>query len=333
MKRGRAFRAGAAALALAVVVAGYAAWTLFGDRSRPAATETVVIARGATFREITAQLAARGIVAHPLAFRVLARLRGEEGRGEAGEYAFAPHETTDEVLRQLISGSAQIARWVTIPEGFTSRQIAQALADRGLGDALTYERWFLSASLDVDGTRTHGLEGFLFPNTYLIPMPATPATTARIMTDEFRRELPADAARRAGALGLDVPQVITVASLVEREAKVDAERPLMAGVYYNRLRRGMPLQVDATIEYALPAHVAEITRADLALDSPYNTYLHPGLPPTPIANPGRASIQAAFFPARTDYLYYVYKGEGRHAFARTYAEHEANVARYLRASP
>jgi UPF0755 protein len=129
---------------------------------------------------------------------------------------------------------------------------------------------------------------------------------------------------------LSVPQVVTLASLIEREAKADDERALMAGVYYNRLRLGMPLQVDATIEYTFPAHKDVITLDDLARDSPYNTYKHLGLPPTPIANPGRPSLLAAFAPRRSEYLYYVYMGNGHHAFSRTLAEHEANIARYLK---
>jgi UPF0755 protein len=127
-----------------------------------------------------------------------------------------------------------------------------------------------------------------------------------------------------------VPQVVTLASLIEREAKSDDERPLMAGVYYNRLRIGMPLEVDASIEYALPEHHDVITYGDLRIDSPYNTYLHAGLPPTPIANPGTPSLQAAFNPKPSPYLYYVYKGNGHHAFARTLTEQNANIAKYLK---
>jgi UPF0755 protein len=176
---------------------------------------------------------------------------------------------------------------------------------------------------------TPSLEGYLFPSTYLVPVGAAPDRIARILTDQFFHELPANAASKARALGLDVPQVITLASLIEREAQADDERPLMAGVYYNRLRAGMPLEVDATIEYVFPEHHDVITRRDLEIDSPYNTYRHTGLPPTPIANPGKASIDAAFAPEHSQYLYYVYKGNGHHAFAKTLEEHNANVERYL----
>lgn len=321
---------------IAIVIAGIAAlafalgWAAFWDRSSPASDRAVVIPQGATLAGITKLLQERGVIAHPLAFRVLARLDGSETRLEAGEYAFPAHESTAGILRFLVLGRGQIARWITIPEGFTADEVARALAGRGLGDAKGYEAWFMSNSIDLYGTRTRNLEGFLFPETYLIPLPASPEVTTRIMVDEFRRELPADAQAQARKLGLTVPQVITVASLVEREAKADDERALMAGVYYNRLRLRMPLQVDASIEYALPRHAAVITRSDLGLDSPYNTYRYSGLPPTPIANPGRPSIMAAFFPKKSDFLYYVYMGNGHHAFARTYREHSANVSRYLK---
>jgi UPF0755 protein len=223
-----------------------------------------------------------------------------------------------------------MAVWVTFPEGFTARQMAHVLATRGLGSEAAFSHAFLSTGLVLDGVRTRSLEGFLFPSTYLIPTSATPAAVARQLTAQFRTELPADAARRAHRLGLSVPQVVTLASLIEREAKADDERALMASVYYNRLRLGMPLQVDATIEYTFPEHKDVITLDDLARDSPYNTYKHLGLPPTPIANPGQPSLLAAFAPERSDYLYYVYMGNGHHAFSRTLAEHEANVARYLK---
>jgi UPF0755 protein len=219
---------------------------------------------------------------------------------------------------------------VTIPEGFTSEQIATRLQAAGIGDAATFTHAFASDSTVIDGARTKNLEGFLFPDTYLVPVGAPPGEIEQQFETAFSSALPRDAAQRARALHLSVPQVVTVASLVEREAKVDRDRPLIAGVIYHRLQLGMPLEIDATIEYALPHHKTELSRSDLAIDSPYNTYLHAGLPPTPIANPGRASLEAAFHPASTKALYYVYCGGGRHAFADTLAEHQANVARCLR---
>jgi len=328
-------RRAAGALVAVALAAGLAAWwvrgVLFVDRTLPAHDTIVVVPNGATGRDVAALLAERGVVASSLAFDVLARLRGERNAMKAGEYRFAAHRTLAEVLGQVVAGGGQVARWITIPEGFTAREIARRLGAAGVGDAARFEDFFLHEPLDLGPAgKTANLEGYLFPDTYLVPLDATPAQVAALMTARFREELPPGAAALARGLGLTVPQVVTVASLVEREAQADDERALMAGVYYNRLRRGMPLQVDATIEYTFPRHKDVITYADLARSSPYNTYRRTGLPPTPIANPGRPSLLAAFHPQASGYLYYVYKGNGHHAFSRTLAEHNANVARYLR---
>jgi len=298
-------------------------------RTLPEREVRVVVPRGATGHDVARLLAEQHVIVSPLAFEVLARIKREQSAMKAGEFQFAPHRTADEVLRAVVSGGTQIAAWVTIPEGYTAKEIARAFADHGLGREATLDRAFFHGSLTLDGKRTPTLEGYLFPDSYLIPTDADAARIVRILTDAFRERLPRDAAARARALGLTVPQVVTLASLVEREAKADDERPLMAGVYYNRLQRGMPLEVDATIEYTFAHHKDVITYADLASTSPYNTYKHAGLPPTPIANPGGPSLHAAFFPKKSDYLYYVYAGNGRSAFARTLAEHNANVARYI----
>ena len=311
---------------------GGGAWLWYGvyrDRSLPAAETHVVVERGSTFVEIARLLAEKGVISNVTTFRLLAKVRGSETGVRAGEYRFDPHQTQSEVLRALLTGGAQVAVWVTIPEGYTAKEIAQRLADAGAGSAPDLERDFARDGIVVDGARTRGLEGFLFPSTYLVPLGASDAQLESVFTGEFRKELPPDAAARAKALGVTVPQAVTVASLVEREAKADADRPAIAGVIYNRLRIGMPLQVDATIEYALPEHKAALSFADLKIDSPYNTYLHAGLPPTPIANPGRPSLEAAFHPSKSDDLYYVYCGNGRHVFAKTLSEHQANVARCL----
>jgi UPF0755 protein len=321
-----------AAAACAVVALGIAAaagYALYGDRSHPGVATQVIVTRGSTFDQIARQLAVGGVVSNVWTFRILARLRRQDVAVHAGEYRFEPHQTQDAVLRELVSGGAQVAAWVTIPEGYTAAQIAERLAEAGIGPAPSFEREFMRDTLVVDGARTKSLEGFLFPSTYLVPLGAAPAQAAGMLTTQFLKELPADAARRARGLRVSVPQAVTVASLIEREAKSEQDRPRIAGVIYNRLRLGMPLQVDATIEYALPKHKSELSFADLKIDSPYNTYAHGGLPPTPIANPGLPSLEAALHPWKSDDLYYVYCGNGRHAFAKTLAEHQANVARCL----
>jgi len=315
---------------LAVLVGGSWLWYgVYRDKSLPAAETQVVVERGSTFVEIARQLAEKRVISNVTSFRLLAKLRGDETDVRAGEYRFDPHLTQSEVLRALLTGGAQVAVWVTIPEGYTAKQIAERLQEAGVGSATDLERDFLHDRIVVDGAKTRNLEGFLFPSTYLVPLGASGAQIEGILSGEFLKRLPSDAAARAKALGISVPQGVTVASLIEREAKADADRPAIAGVIFNRLRIGMPLQVDATIEYALPEHKAALSFADLKIASPYNTYLHTGLPPTPIANPGRPSLEAAFHPSKSDYLYYVYCGNGRHVFAKTLAEHQANVARCL----
>ncbi|MGP6159445.1 MAG: endolytic transglycosylase MltG [Vulcanimicrobiaceae bacterium] len=331
--RGLGRLAALAAFVLVVLAAAGALWfraAAVVDRSVPVAETDVVVPAGSTASEIAVQLASERVIRSPLVFSLLARAKRLESRIQAGEYRFAAHQTTSEILQRLVTGGQQVAVWVTIPEGFTSKEIAARLEEGGVGNGGVFQRYFLHESIVLDGTRTASLEGFLFPDTYLIPLGASPQAVAQILSDQLRRELPPDAAARAKHLGLTVPQVVTVASLVEREAKSDDERALMAGVYYNRLRLGMPLEVDATIEYTFAHHKDVITLDDLARDSPYNTYEHTGLPPTPIASPGQPSLQAAFHPQASDYLYYVYMGNGHHAFSRTLAEHNANVARYLR---
>jgi peptidoglycan lytic transglycosylase G len=320
-------------LGVGVIVGAASLWfrdAVYIDRALPEQQTDVVIERGSTFSQVVVALNDKHVLGNPLAFRLLARLRHVDGDVKAGEYRFPAHQTSDEVLRRLIRGE-QFAVWVTLPEGYTAREIAQALAARSLGDASAYERIFLhEGGIAIGGKRTPNLEGYLFPSTYLMPIDDTPQRVARILVDQFRRELPADAAARAKRLGRTIPEVVVIASLVEREGKADDERPIIASVIYNRLRLGMPLEIDASIEYTFAEHHDVITKRDLESDSPYNTYRHTGLPPTPIASPGKPSLDAAFGPARSDYLYYVAKGDGHHAFAKTLQEHNTNVARYLK---
>lgn len=318
----------AAVVVIALAVAGFG-YATYGDRSHPAKSSQIVVVRGATFAEIARELAEGGVISNVTTFRALARLRAQEAAVRAGEYRFPPHLTQSEVLHALVTGGAQVAAWVTIPEGFTAAQIADRLQQENVAAAAPFLRNSMTQRLVIDGTRTKSLEGYLFPSTYLVPLGASPQQAAAPMIAEFFRQLPRDAGARARALHVTVPQAVTVASLVEREAKSEVDRPKIAEVIYNRLRLKMPLQVDATIEYALPEHKAQLSFGDLKINSPYNSYTHAGLPPTPIANPGLPSLEAAFNPSKGEDLYYVYCGNGRHVFAKTLAEHQANVSRCL----
>ena len=319
-------------IGVGVIVGAASMWfrsAVYEDRSLPAARTDVVITRGSTFSQVVGALQERHVLSHPLAFRILARLRHVDGDVKAGEYRFPAHQTSDQVLQRLVRGE-QFAVWVTIPEGYTAHEIAKVLAARGLAGADAYDAVFLHHGVVLGRTRTSTMEGYLFPSTYLVPTDDGPEATARILVDQFRRELPADAEARAKALGRTLPEVVTIASLIEREGKADEDRPLIGSVIYNRLRLGMPLEVDASIEYVFAEHHDVITKRDLQIDSPYNTYRHTGLPPTPIANPGKASLDAAFRPAHSDFLYYVAKPDGHSAFAKNLQEHNANVERYLK---
>jgi UPF0755 protein len=239
MKRVRFLMLAVVVVVAAALPAAFFRYLVAVDRTFPRDTLTVIVPSGSTGHDVAALLENSGVIRSARTYDLLARLRGESSAMKAGEFRFGPHRTTAEVLAQVVSGGQQVAVWVTIPEGFTAKEIAQTLAQRDLGDESALEATFLGDSLVLDGSRSANLEGFLFPDTYLIPTAASPAQIAKIMTDQFAAELPPDAAAEAKKLGFTLPQIVTVASLVEREAKADDERPLMAGVYYNRLRLGI----------------------------------------------------------------------------------------------
>jgi UPF0755 protein len=286
----------------------------------PAAAETsVTIARGAGVGAIAAELADAGVVGEPRLFRLYVRLTGAERALTAGEYAFPAGVSTAEVVRMLRDHDVVQYRF-TLVEGWT---VAETFAALAAEEQLTGE---LPAPPP---------EGRLLPDTYFFQRGEARAEVVRRMREAMAVELAAAWAERAPDLPLDGPDdALTLASIIEKETAVAAERDLVAGVFVNRLERGMLLQTDPTVIYALTDGEGPLERAllrrDLEVDDPYNTYVHPGLPPGPIANPGRASIRAAVNPAETDYLYFVADGSGGHAFARTLAEHNANVREWRR---
>ena len=248
-------------LCFGIGAAGWMAYVMYADRSLPSAPVDVIVPDGSTATAIAHQLRLYGVVRSTTAFRALVRMKGLEASLRAGEYRFPAHQTTAEILDELSTAGAQVAVWVTIPEGFTAREIAATLAEHHAGDEGALADYFLKTPLEIEpGVVTINLEGFLFPDTYLMPLQTTPAVLALIMTNQFKTELPKDAGARAKRLHVSIPQVVTIASMIEREAKADDERRLMAGVYYNRLRLNMPLQVDATLEYTFAHHKDVITK-------------------------------------------------------------------------
>lgn len=305
----------------------------------PAEPVAVQIPPEATASEIASLLQEKGIVRSALAFRLLARFTGQEAKLKAGRYVISPGRTPGEILTVLVEGqTAEELVRVTVPEGYTVRQMASLLAAKGI----TSEAEFLTVARNGDlksrffatplppGTQFRW-EGFFFPDTYLF-RPGTPAIEVAQRMLTRMDEVWAEEARMRSETSLNFTprEIVTLASLVEREAKVASERPLIARVFYNRLQANMNLQSCATVQYLLPAPKPRLLEADTRIPSPYNTYLHPGLPPGPIASPGRASLRAALQPGTGDYLYFVAKPDGTHAFSSTYSEHLRNQKRYLK---
>lgn len=301
--------------------------------SGPRTPVEITVAEGASGAEVIAQLHEAGVLRCGTVSRWLLRRSGLEDRILPGTYRLSTNMVPEEAFRVLTEPPppAPTVR-LTIPEGYRLTQIAERVHEalgiperRFLAEANS-GRWSLPPYLPK-GTSTP--EGFLFPETYeFLEHGTTARDVIRRLLEQFGTEagsLPFDLAR---TLGLSPYEVVIVASMVEEEAKLERERPLIAGVIYNRLRAGMPLGIDATLLYDDPTPDGQLSESDLAADTPYNTRLHVGLPPTPISSPGRASLEAALNPAETDYLYYVLCGaDGHHAFGVTLADHERNRAR------
>ncbi len=319
---------------VAVCLAGVAGvvWWRVRPVGGSGGARTVLVRPGESTRHIGERLTEVGLLRDPGALVLAARLRGTAGRLRHGEYKFTPAQSALEIVDTLARGEGILHR-VTIPEGFTVRQIAAAFAAAGLVDrdrfldlALRRGRSLQIATLaelPIDS-----VEGYLFPDTYALPRGLTEEEVLAGLLTRFDAAVGPQLRAAARARGLTLHHLLTVASMIEREARVPEERPIIAGVIYNRLARGMRLEIDATVLYALGRHKEAITTADLATASPYNTYRYAGLPPGPIANPGLASIAAAAVPARSPYLYYVLRPDGSHQFSRTLQEHEDAVRRY-----
>ena len=291
----------------------------------------VDIPSGSGTRTIGDRLVAAGVVRDELTFRAALWLSGEATRLKAGEYRFDRPMTAAEVIGKIVAGDVHLVS-ITIREGLTIAEMAAIVEAQGFGPAAD----FIEAARDpapihaLDASATD-LEGYLFPETYALPRQADARTLVRAMVDGFMREFTPELRQAAEARGLSVRQAVTLASLVEKETAKPEERGTVAAVYSNRLRIGMPLQCDPTVIYAMQlagTYDGNLRRDDLSFDSPYNTYRYRGLPPGPIAAPGRGSIEAAIRPADADYLYFVSRNDGSHEFARTLAEHNRNVQKY-----
>jgi UPF0755 protein len=291
----------------------------------------VEVPAGAGPAAIGRRLVDAGVVRDRSTFRMAVWASGQARNLKAGEYRFSSPLSAPDVVDLLARGEVY-ERPVTFPEGLTIRDMARTYEAAGLGRAASFEQAARDTRdiRDLD-PRATDLEGYLFPETYRLGREVPPGPLVAHMTAQFRKVFTPALRAAAEARGLTVREAVTLASLVEKETAVAEERPLVAAVYLNRRRRGMPMQADPTVIYALARagrFDGNLRRDDLLFDSPYNTYRYPGLPPGPIANPGRAALEAAVAPAPVDYLYFVSRNDGSHVFARTLAEHNRNVERW-----
>lgn len=320
---------------VAAVLLGAGLFLAFGtshtiERSDRDAGENIymVVKPGTTASEISDRLMQLGVIDSRLRFWWLMKLQGDAGKFKTGTYAFTPHMDEQAVLDKLVSGDTTVVKF-TIPEGFGIKEIAKRLADEGLVD----EQEFLAEAKDFapyDYMKKrpnvrYAAEGYLFPDTYVIHSDVSAEGIMKMMAEDFDTRLTPALRQQAAAKGLSIHDLITLASLVEKEARYDEDRPIIAQVFFKRLQMGMPLQSDTTLQYLMAGPKEDVSIEDTKIDSPYNTYQHEGLPPGPIASPGMKSILAVLNPANTDYLYFVADRQGHNHYSQTYDEHLAIV--------
>ncbi len=324
-----------AALALLAAVALAWAWS---GLLRPAAPRPaplpVRIEAGTSMRDVGRDLEQQGVIRNRLLFQALARWRGVDRKLRVGEYDVPGGLTAGQVLDVLAFGKPRTSQ-VTVPEGLSMDEIARLLGSRQLGDPAAFKALFRDpafiATLGLPGPPAT-LEGYLFPDTYEFRVGASPREIATRMTQRFGEVFSGDLVEAAKDRGMSVHRALTLASIVEKEAAVPSERPTISAVFHNRLAKGMPLQSDPTAIYGLEGHDSRVRPEDLDRDTPYNTYKIQGLPPGPIANPGRASIEAAVRPEPgVGALYFVARTDRTHVFSKDYGSHRAAVARLRQA--
>lgn len=283
---------------------------------------------GASLSQVADDLQAAGVLRTANALKLFARLHDQSGQIKTGTYLFTDPATPEQILQRLVVGDVEKVN-LTIPEGFTQTQIFQRIADQGYGrfdklQQLSHDPDFIK-SLQLD---TPSLEGYLFPETYLFTPGISESNLLKMLVTQFQEQLDEKLIAKAKQHNLNLHQLVTLASIIEKETGQVDEMPLISSVFHNRLKRGIQLQTDPTVIYGLKNFDGNLTRKHLKTPTPYNTYIIRGLPPGPIANPGRAALQAAAEPASTNYLYFVSRGDGSHHFSATLAEHNRAVRKY-----
>jgi len=310
-------------LLVLALVGGAGLYLLFGPGPEPASPDgtVVFIRRGLPADSIAILLRRSGVVRSAKQFLLASRLLGKTDELKWGRYRFPPRVSCSQAVYALAEGKVEAVK-VTIPEGWRSWEIAALLRDRVGADSARFIHLVHSDSLrKTFGIEGPSLEGYLFPDTYYLAWGMPEEEIIRTLVRRCLAALDSSIRARADSTNLTLHQLLTLASLVEGEAKVDSERAMVAAVYLNRLRKGMRLEACPTIQYLLGGPPRRLLKKDLEIESPYNTYLHPGLPPGPVNNPGLKSVSAVLHPAPVDYLFLVARGDGGHYFSRTFAEH------------
>lgn len=301
--------------------------------SDSAADKKVVIPKGASSKQIGEIMYQEGLIRNGLVFRLYLKSEGLDGKLQAGEYVLNTGMSTQTIVKRLVKGeSAEFS--FTIPEGYTTRQIAEKLEQAGLADKAKFMDLAAQGEFNHDFVKgipegPARLEGYLYPDTYKIASHTTEKQIIEMMLDRFATEITSDFKQKAAKQGLTLHQAVILASVVEREAQKDEERPKVAAVFLNRMKKGWKLESCATIQYALGVNKPRLFAEDLKIESPYNTYLHTGLPEGPIASPGKPSLESVVNPAAVDYMFFVVYEDGKHIFSRTLEEHNRAKAAYL----
>ena len=317
------------ALALLPLLICCGAYALFLRQAiSPPAPITISIARGSSFGSVTQKLKQAEVVSNIIGFKVLARLRGDATAIQAGDYHFSEPATPGQILDRLIAGDVELHR-LTIPEGFSLKEISERLQHSDFQDAAAFLPLTDDAALIRElGIKAASLEGYLFPETYTFDSRTNSRQLIQAMVNQCLTELTPALLAKAKEQNLNRHQLLTLASIIQKEAGNNSEMPLISAAFHNRLRRGIALQADPTVIYGVKNFDGNLTRRHLREITPYNTYRVPGLPPGPIASPGRAALEAAANPAAVSYLYFVARGDGSHKFSNTLREHNAAVRRY-----
>jgi UPF0755 protein len=318
----------AGALVLIGTVAAYGHRSLDMPAQTTEVHHVVEISEGTSFKQVASLLAKEGLIVSPFWFRLLGKVQDAERKVKPGEYDLHTAMRPIDILDALIKGKV-IQYSILIPEGLTAAQIGKLLSEARVVESaglskLVSDREFVK-TLGIDAPT---LEGYLFPDTYFFPRRAKGEDILKTMAARFRQVYTPELQARATALKMTERQVLTLASIIEKETSQDDERSLVSAVFHNRLKSGVPLQSDPTVIYGIPNFNGNLTRAHLTTRTPFNTYMNAGLPPGPIANPGQKSIIAALNPAQARYLFFVSKNDGTHQFSVTLEEHNRAVNRY-----